>query len=144
MGYHLHGNTTASQVETPEGFDVVPGTSIQLHFSPLKVQTGWMPLLRESTEGTEQLAHVTVTFVFRHGVFSDVSAITYERRYARHVKTVELEYVWRPEKHGDPERGVVLAYVFSLLALVAIALRVTSSTRFAKALRVMSLRHRDD
>merc|ERR1712146_601143 len=104
MGYHLHGNTTASQVETPEGFDVVPGTSIQLHFSPLKVQTGWMPLLRESTEGTEQLAHVTVTFVFRHGVFSDVSAITYERRYARHVKTVELVRVATREAWGSRTR----------------------------------------
>jgi hypothetical protein len=129
-------------------FSVAPGTMIQLHFAPLKSQTAWIPLDRGIRDGKnvviERLAHLTVIFTYRHGIFADVAAITYERRYAAHTKDLSVEYIWRAEKRSDPDRGIIVAYVLSFLFAVAVVVRITRRGRFAEVARVMVVRHRDD
>jgi hypothetical protein len=123
-------------------FHVAPGTSIQLHFSALKQQTGWVPLDRP--EGGERLANLLVTFTYRRGVFADVTSIAYERRYARHTEDLVVEYVWTEERRSDPDRGVVVAYIFSFALLIVVALRLSSPSRFSDVWQVTVMRHRGD
>uniref|UniRef100_A0A7S1MG40 Uncharacterized protein n=1 Tax=Neobodo designis TaxID=312471 RepID=A0A7S1MG40_NEODS len=123
-------------------FHVAPGTAIQLHFSALKQQTGWIPLDRP--EGGERLANLLITFTYRKGVFADVSGISYERRYARHTEDLVIEYVWKEAKRSDPDRGVVVAYCFSFAMLIAVALRLSSPKRFSDVWQVTVMRHRQD
>ena len=140
----------AAADETPEHmkvFTVPKGTAVQFHFAPIKFKTAWIPLDKASTDfggNNLRLAHLTITFTYRHGVFADVATVAYERRYARFVEDLAVEYVWREEKQSDPDRGVIVAYCFCFVMLIAVALRVSSPSRFAAVGRVMAMRHRDD
>jgi hypothetical protein len=127
-------------------FSVAKGTAVQFHFASLKTQTGWISLDRQSDDGKsiERLAHLRMVFLYRHGIFTDIASITYQRRYAAHTKDLQIEYVWREEARSLPDRGIIVSYVASFIVLIGIGWRATSARRFKALSDVMVMRHRDE
>ncbi len=127
---------------TKRGFGLPKGTAIQMHFGPLNVQTAWLKLDRDS-DGAK-LSHLMIIFSYRNGIFSDVAAITYERRYEGNTADLTLEYVWREKKTVDTESAIIAAYVTSFVACLGIMFRLSSMSKLNEVSRVMVIRHRDE
>lgn len=138
-----------NNVTKRRGFGLPRGTSIQMHFPSLNAQTAWIKLDKETAAGAPtgtRLANLMVIFTYRHGIFSDVSSVTYERRYSADGGhgDLTLEYVWREAKSVDLEAGLIAGYVTSFIAALAIMFRLSSMSRIGALTKVMVVRHREE